>query len=282
MKIGIGIPNTVLDATGDQLLEWARRADASGFSTLATIDRVAYPTYDSLVTLAAAAGATERIGLMTNVLLGPVYRAAQLAKSTASLAQLSGGRFRLGIGIGTRADDYQLTEATFDDRGKQLDDLLESLARSWAGELEPAVGPRPPGRTIPILIGGQPQYAAPRAVRWNAAWTIGGGGANAAREGAEVFRAGWKEHGGIGEPRIVALTYFSLGEDAVEESQRNLRSYYGYLEEWVDTIADHQPRDPGAIRETVRAFEDIGVEELIFDPTTSDPEQVDRLAELVL
>ena len=80
----------------------------------------------------------------------------------------------------------------------------------------------------------------------------------------------------------MALTYFSLGEDAVEESQRNLRSYYGYLTEWVDAIADYQPRDPEAIRETVRAFEDIGVDELIFDPTTSDPEQVDRLAELVL
>ena len=282
MKIGIGLPNTVLDATGDQLLEWARRADASGFSTLATIDRVAYPTYDSLVSLAAAAGATERIGLLTNVLLGPVYRAAQLAKSTASLAQLSGGRFTLGIGIGTRADDYELAETPFEDRGKRLDDLLEYLARSWKGELEPPVGPRAPNGTIPILIGGQPQYAAPRAVRWNAAWTIGGGGADAAAGGAEAFRAGWKEHGGTGEPPIAALTYFSLGEGAVEESQRNLRSYYGYLDEWVDAIADHQPRDPGAIRETVCAFQDIGVDELIFDPSTSDPEQVDRLAELVL
>jgi hypothetical protein len=62
MRIGIGIPNTVLDASGETVLAWARRAEERGFSTLATIDRIAYPSYDSLTVLTAAAAVTGEIG----------------------------------------------------------------------------------------------------------------------------------------------------------------------------------------------------------------------------
>jgi alkanesulfonate monooxygenase SsuD/methylene tetrahydromethanopterin reductase-like flavin-dependent oxidoreductase (luciferase family) len=54
VDIGIGIPNSVRGTTGPQLLEWARRAEAAGFSSLATIGRVAYPSYEELTVLAAA------------------------------------------------------------------------------------------------------------------------------------------------------------------------------------------------------------------------------------
>src|SRR3954470_20882230 len=102
MKIGIGLPNPILGADGRTIVEWARRADELGFSTLATIDRIAYPSYDSLLVLAAAAGATERIGLLTNVLLGPTRNPVLLAKEAASLDRLSGGRFTLGASVCAR------------------------------------------------------------------------------------------------------------------------------------------------------------------------------------
>src|SRR4051794_41803322 len=91
---------------------------------------------------------------MTNVLLGPVYRPAPLAKVTASLAQVSNGRFRLGIGVGTRTDDYRLTGTTFEDRGKRLDDLLAYLTRAWRGEIQPPPRPAAPGGADPHAIGG--------------------------------------------------------------------------------------------------------------------------------
>ena len=65
MKIGIGLPNPVPDTPGNVMIDWAKRAEAAGFSGLVTIDRIAYPSYDSLSALAAAAGATERVSLMT-------------------------------------------------------------------------------------------------------------------------------------------------------------------------------------------------------------------------
>ena len=79
MKIGIGLPNSIPGTDGLTIIEWARRAEELGFSSLATIDRIAYPSYESLVVLAAAAGATERIGLLTNVLLGPTRNPVLLA-----------------------------------------------------------------------------------------------------------------------------------------------------------------------------------------------------------
>ncbi|MGH3658421.1 MAG: LLM class flavin-dependent oxidoreductase, partial [Micromonosporaceae bacterium] len=117
MRIGIGLPNPVPDTPGGRLVEWAVRAEERGFAGLVTIDRLVYPSHDSLISLAAAAGATRRIGLMTNILLGPLYPAVPLAKATASLDQLSGGRFTLGLAPGGRPDDYRAAGRDFHTRG---------------------------------------------------------------------------------------------------------------------------------------------------------------------
>jgi alkanesulfonate monooxygenase SsuD/methylene tetrahydromethanopterin reductase-like flavin-dependent oxidoreductase (luciferase family) len=74
-----------------QLLEWARRAEAAGFSTLGTIGRVAYPSYEELTVLAAAGAVTERIGLLSNILLAPTRSTAELAKQASTVHELSAG-----------------------------------------------------------------------------------------------------------------------------------------------------------------------------------------------
>src|SRR2546422_11073257 len=91
VKVGIGLPNPVPGTPGETLVAWARKAEAAGFSSLATIDRIAYPSFESLVTLAAAAAVTERVGLGTNALLGPARTPGLLAKEAASEDQLPRG-----------------------------------------------------------------------------------------------------------------------------------------------------------------------------------------------
>ena len=286
MQIGIGLPNTMLGAPGRLLVDWARRAEERGFSSLATIDRVAYPSFDSLTALTAAAAVTERIGLLTDVLLEPAYQPVHLAKITANLDQISGGRLTLGVGVGGRPDDYELTGRSFRDRGKRFDEDLELLHRSWAGEplpgsSLPVAQPATRGH-VPLLIGGQANLAAPRAARWSAGYTIGGAPPEMAAGAIQEFKAAYAEAGGTGEPHVAALTYFSMGEEHTEESLHNLRSYYAFLGDWVEALATGAPRGEEAVRGVVKAFEDAGVDELIFDPTVAHLDQVDRLADAVL
>jgi alkanesulfonate monooxygenase SsuD/methylene tetrahydromethanopterin reductase-like flavin-dependent oxidoreductase (luciferase family) len=283
MRIGIGIPNTVPGATGSLLLEWARRAEALGFSSLATIGRVAYPAFEELAVLAAAAGATERIGLLTDVLLGPTRSPVLLAKEAASLDQLSGGRFVLGAGVGSREDDFTVTGTSLRDRGRRWDEALELMHRAWRGE--PVAGspkpvcPRPVhGDRVPVLIGGGSDAAIRRVVRWGRGWTAGGGGPDVAAQAFERVRAAWAEAGREGEPDLRALTYFALGPEA-DRGREYLVDYYGPR---AEAIWPSVPQDGAALAEAVRRFEAAGAHELVFSPTVASIDQVERLAELVL
>src|SRR5947209_5832233 len=100
MEIGIGLPATIPGVEREQLLEWARRADARGFSSLGVIDRLVYGNLESLVTLGAAAAVTERIRLTTAILLLPFRNAAVVAKQAATVDRISDGRLVLGVAVG--------------------------------------------------------------------------------------------------------------------------------------------------------------------------------------
>jgi alkanesulfonate monooxygenase SsuD/methylene tetrahydromethanopterin reductase-like flavin-dependent oxidoreductase (luciferase family) len=149
-----------------------------------------------------------------------------------------------------------------------------------AGSPFPVAPPTARGR-IPLLIGGQPTLAAPRAARWGAGFTIGGAPPQLAADAISEFKAAWEQAGGTGAPRIVALSYFALGAEHTNESLHNLRTYYGFLGDWANGIASGASRTQAAVQETAAAFEQLGVDELIFDPTVAALDQVDRLADAV-
>jgi alkanesulfonate monooxygenase SsuD/methylene tetrahydromethanopterin reductase-like flavin-dependent oxidoreductase (luciferase family) len=112
MDIGIGLPTQVVDVDGKTLVSWAKQSEEAGFASLGTVGRLVYPNYDDLIALSAAAAVTERIRLTTSVLLAPLHaNVALLAKQTASLDRLSGGRLVLGIGTGGRDDDFHCQRA---------------------------------------------------------------------------------------------------------------------------------------------------------------------------
>lgn len=283
MDIGIGLPNPVPGVPGRTLVGWARRAEELGFTSLATIDRVAYPSFDSLIALSAAAAATERIELMTNVLLGPTRNPVLLAKEAACVDQISGGRLTLGVGVGTREDDYVAVGRSFKGRGRRWERDLEIIHAAWAGELVEGalkpVAPTPVRGTVPILGGGTSDPAIARAVKWAIGWTAGGSGPDRAGPVADRVRQAWKAAGRDGRPRIVCLQYFALGDRAEEKADAYLNDYYG---DWGKGMAAGIPKSPEALREAMGAFEAMGADELIFDPTIGEIEQVDLLANAVL
>ena len=284
MDLGIGLPNAVPGTTGKQLTDWARAAEEAGFSTLGTIDRIVYPSYESLVALSAAAAVTERIRLATDVLLGPLRQNPSLiAKQMLSLDALAGGgRTVLGIGAGGREDDFEVGGLSMSGRGAWLDSALEKILAIWngEGEVESKVGPRPQDDRPTLLVGGYVQASFERAARFGDGWTQGGSGPDQFEEDAANVEEAWKRHGREGEPYKMALTYFSLGPNAEKNAQASLGSYYAYLgEESSAMIVANAVKDADAVKAVISSFESKGCDELILFPSSPDPEQVTLLAD---
>ncbi len=281
MRIGVGLPNIIPGTPGPRLIEWAREAEDMGFSTLATIGRLVFPTYEELQALAAAAAVTDRIGLLTNVAIGPVYDRALLAKLAAGVDQLSEGRFVLGLGPGWRDEDYIVAGKPYKGRGKRFDEDIEFLLRAWRGELVEGatkkLTPMPTnGEAVPLAFGGTVPQAFERAARHGVGWTAGGAAPDAVANLNQTARTAWKQAGRAGEPRLWALAYYALGDGGREAATTYLTDYYG---DFGGAMAQQIPTDPQSILGTVAAYEAAGTREFIFNPVSSDLRQLESLAE---
>lgn len=280
MDVGIGLPNQIRGVGREGIVEWARRAEAAGFSTLGTIDRLAFPGYEPLTALAAAAAVTERIGLMTDILIAPLRtNTALLAKQAATVDHLSGGRLVLGAAPGGREDDYVLGGADFAGRGRAFDAQLEELARLWR---EGRVAPPPArGERPRLMIGGTNPKAYRRAATYADGWTMGGGPPDAMAAAAPKVREAFAAAGRDERPRLVALCYFALGPGAEDAARAGLGDYYAWLGGIADRIVAAAATDAESARRYVDAFTRAGADELIMFPAATDPGQVDLLAEAI-
>lgn len=287
MDVAIGLPNTVPGVEGKQLTEYARRAEDAGFSSLGTLDRLIYPGLEPLAALAAAAGVTERIALRTTVLLAP-YRlnGPLLAKEAASVHVLSGGRLTLGLGLGWREDDYEASGLAFSERGRKLDEMLEEIERVWSGHdygFAGGIGPDVSADPPKLLLGGSVDASFKRAARHGIGWILGGGTPDQLADGKATVEREWEEAGREGEPYIAALAYFSLGDRGDDEARGYLGHYYAARgEDVAKAIIDSAAKDADTVRGYKQAFADAGCDELFLFPCSSDPGQVDLLAEAAL
>jgi alkanesulfonate monooxygenase SsuD/methylene tetrahydromethanopterin reductase-like flavin-dependent oxidoreductase (luciferase family) len=286
MKIGIGHPGTIPGVKGQLILDWARRADAGPFSSLGSLDRLVYTNFDTLITLTAAAAVTQRIRLMTTVLLAPLYNPGVLAKQAASLDAFSGGRLSLGVGVGAREDDFRAAQTSFHDRGKRFEAQLETMKRAWSGQpLAEDIGPIGPSPVQPggpeLLIGGYSPAAIKRLSRWGDGYIAGGAPPPMARQGYELAEQAWKAAGRAGAPRFVTGMYWGLGPEAAERAGAYIRNYYAFAGPMAEQIASSVPSTPEAVKGAIQAFADVGVDELICWPCIPELDQVDRLADLI-
>lgn len=278
MKIGIGLPAAVPDVETATLVPWAQQAEAHGFDALGVIDRVVYANHEPLVALAAAAAVTERIELVTDVLIGPIRTTALLAKQAATLDRLAGGRLTLGLGLGGRADDFTASGMLVDGRGKRLDHQLVHLRELWSGD---RIGPAParPGGP-PLLVAGYVPRAIERAARLADGWTMGVGTIEQFREGQAILREAWATHRRRGQPRTLAMAYFALGPRGRAASEHDLQHYYGWLgRETATSIAAGALTDAAAVSDWLSAYAEAGAQEVLLMPCSPELAQIDHLAE---
>ena len=156
--------------------------------------------YEPLITLGAVAAATTRLRVGTALLVLPMREPVYLAKQVATLDQLTGGRFILGVGLGAYREEFeaQAPRLARARRGAIMDEGLEALHRlltedraSFDGEFYAFRGvemfPKPRQTPFPLFVGGHNMAAVDRAARWGQGWL-----------------PGWRPHGELAE-RIVAL-----------------------------------------------------------------------------
>ncbi len=179
IEIGIGFVRL------DDIAASARRAEALGYDFLSTGEHVFFhgPIGNTFVNLAVAAGATERIRLMSTITLVPLYPAALLAKMVATLDVASRGRFNLGVGVGGEyAREFDACGVPVSERGARTDEALEVLRRLCSEDDVRFDGrfTRLPGVTLapkpaqrphpPIWISGRSRAAMRRAARFGDGW----------------------------------------------------------------------------------------------------------------
>lgn len=287
MRIALGLPSRVATASGELIMEWAARAEQGPFSSLVVTDRVVSNSLEPLSVLAAAAGATRRIRLMTSVVIGPTRETTLLARQAATIDLLSGGRLTLGVGIGVRENDYLATGFSFRRRGHRMDEQLALLRRLWAGKpLSNEVGPVGPLAVRPggpeLLIGGYVPAVVRRIAAWGDGYMAPGGGERESmlKMWQQISEA-WKNAGRSGEPRWVAASYFALGPNALEQATRYINANYGYNPELAARRLQSIPTTRETLEDIIKRQSDMGVDEFILRPCAGEVEQMERLAEVI-
>lgn len=284
MQWGLIGVNVGVFAQPEQAVSLATAAETAGFDSLWTFEHVVVPLQyrsrypyspsgtapglekasmsDPLVWLAYVAAGTTTIGLGTGVLILPLRNPVVLAKEVASLDALSGGRVRLGVGVGWLEEEYQAVGVPFTRRGARVDDSVAAMRALWSSDdashdseftsfSNVRARPRPAGGTVHVAIGGHSETAARRAGRLGDGW----------------FAA------------IDAASIAALGLPGA------LERFVGLIELMRRTAEDHA-RDPDAIEvslltgmvppaDAVERLEDYGVHRMVLFVPTADSAAVE-------
>lgn len=289
MTMPVMEPN--LDAA--TLTSWARVIDGGPFSSLCWGERIAFDNPDSLTLLGALSAWTDRVRLVTTVIVPQLHDPVMLAKALATGDVLSGGRLTVGIGVGGRHEDYRAVGA--DPTTQTMAGMAERVAlmkRVWAGEKLTEsvlpVGPQPVQAGGPRLLVGT---TGPKTIRSAAHWAEGLAGTtldlNLDREGElfDVARHAWAE-AGKPKPHLATSFWFALGdgEQARDQVHRHLRRYLNWIPaEVVDAMAPTTgwSGTEDELLDVLQKFDDIGTDEVHLIPTSSDIDQLRRVADVV-
>ena len=241
MRVGVTFPQTEIGAAPEGVREYARAAEAAGYDHLLVYDHVlgANPDrpggfrgpynhetlfHEPMVLFGYLAGLTERLELVTGILILPQRQTALVAKQAAEVDVLSGGRLRLGVGVGWNAVEYEALGESFTNRGRRVEEQVALLRELWSKPVvsfegryhhivKAGINPLPFRRRIPIWMGGMSEPVLERLGRLADGWfpqyrEPGELAAGLARV-HEAARAAGREPGEIGvESRV------SVGDEA--------------------------------------------------------------------
>jgi probable F420-dependent oxidoreductase len=273
----------------------ARAAEDAGYDGVAAGEHLffhsAHP--NGFIALAAAAGATTRIRLLSSLTVLPLYPAALAAKLATTLDQVSGGRFDLGVGVGGEyPPEFEAAGVDVGQRGARTDEALELLRALWQGGavdfagrftrvpgLALSPGPVQPGGP-PIWLGGRRPAAVRRAGRFGDVWMPYMYTPDQLATSLAAVRAAAEEAGR--DPAAVGGAVFCWGgvdADAGRSRQEVVEAVSAVYQQDFDPIADRYllHGDPDRVAARAREYADAGADTLVFSPVGSG----DRRREVV-
>ncbi|MCP2196633.1 LLM class flavin-dependent oxidoreductase [Lentzea flava] len=256
MLIGVNVPNFGPGTSPGVLRDWARTVEGLGFDMLLMSDHVVVtpdvaeqypaPFYEPFTALSWLAGVTERITLGTTVLIAPYRHPLLVARMAANLADLSGGRFVLGVGIGWARQEFAALGVPFERRGKLTDELITTVREAWQDE-----GYR--AGDIPIWVGGHSDGALRRVVRLGDAW-----------HPLRQTPAGWRE----------ALARLEVVAAAENRPRPSLAPRI--MLRLTDEPPENRRLGEGTLDQVVADLEGLradGAHAVVLDPFAGDPEE---------
>ena len=295
MKFGICIPNNWGVEDVRDVIEIATRAERLGFDSVWVsehIFNVTYvwdrigtkPYYEPLTVLTYVAAVTSRVRLGTSVLVLPYHNPIRLAKTTATLDVVSGGRLDLGVGVGVIEPELEAMGSSLAQRGAMADEAIAIMTELWTKDVPTYQGsyhsfppmvftPKPAQKPhIPLLVGGSSRGAIRRAARV-------GGGWHASTQSPEDL----DEKQGYLRERLAAA-----GREE-DDFPISIRMDMGVSRAARDPLGASRyslGTDPEEVLQGCAAFSELGVEHMVISPTTGDigaiRESVEMLAEAVI
>jgi probable F420-dependent oxidoreductase len=201
MKLGVVFPQTEIGADPAVIKDYAQTAEGLGYDYLLVFDHVLganpdrpggwqgpYTYKDSFhepfVLFGYLAGLTQKLELVTGIIILPQRQTVLVAKQAAAVDVLSGGRLRLGVGIGWNMVEFQALNQDFGDRGRRVEEQVALLKELWTHELltfeganhtidDAGLNPLPVQHPIPLWFGGSAERALRRMARWGDGWMPG-------------------------------------------------------------------------------------------------------------
>jgi len=279
------------------LPDQARQAEELGFDLVGAGEHMFFhgPTSNAFLTLAAAAAVTERIRLVSTLTLLPLYPMALAAKLTATLDQLSGGRFELGIGVGGEyPPEFAASGVPVAGRGRRTDEALEVLIRLLSGEVVTADGefgslqdlrldpppvqhPHPP-----IWVGGRQPAAQHRAGLFGDVWMpymVSPSSFQRSLAAAREFaaRAG-RPPGAVGGALFI---WGTIDHDAARARAEAVTGVSRIYQQDFEPLADRYllHGDPGTVRARLAEYQAAGADTVMFSPACP-PERRDEVVTL--
>jgi len=216
MRLGVIFPQIEIGSDPAEVREFVRRVEESGYDHLAIYDHVLgadvaerpnwrgpYTSetefHEVLTFFGFCAGITTRLELVTSILILPQRQTALVAKQAAEIDILSGGRLRLGVGLGWNDVEYQALNENFHNRGRRIEEQIEVLRLLWTERVvtfqgrwhdidRAGIQPLPVQRPIPIWMGAATEPAIRRAARIGDGWFPQYGADQQGEEMVAMFR----------------------------------------------------------------------------------------------